>query len=96
MYPAELENLLIRLPDVIEAGVFGVPEPSVQELVYVAVVKKKGSSLSEQEIKEHVNKQVEDYKKIRGKVYFVEKLPRNLQGKIVRRRLREVIADTMN
>lgn len=59
----------------------------VQELVSALVVKKKGSSLNEEDLVAFVSSKVEDYKRLRGGVKFVDKLPRNPQGKILRREL---------
>ena len=91
VYPDELENIIQKMPDVVEVGVFGLADPNVQELISAAVVLKAGSVLGAEEIVEHVNKQVEDFKKIRGGIYFVDELPRNLQGKLLRRNLPDLV-----
>merc|ERR1711970_166588 len=87
LYPMEIEDLIMKLPDVEDAAVFGKPEPSVQELVTAVVVKRKGSAVSADDIANEVDGRVDDHKKLRGGVYFVEKIPRNPQGKIIRREL---------
>ena len=48
MYPLEIENFICSHPDVVDVGVFGRPEPSVQELVTAIVVKKPNSTVTEQ------------------------------------------------
>lgn len=96
VYPADLECIIQKHPDIVEVGVFGIPEPSVQELIAVAAVKVEGSQITEEEILQLVNGQVDDYKKIRGGVHFVEKLPRNLQGKLLRRKIRENVFGAEN
>ena len=71
--------------------VFGIKEPSVQELVSAVVVPKdEKCSLTESEVKDFVNARVDaDYKKIRGKVIFRKNLPRNTMGKLLRREMRK-------
>ena len=91
LYPLELENIICKHPKVLEAGVFGRPDPTVQELVTAAVVLASDSNdVSEQEIIDMVNKNVADSKKLRGGVIFVDKLPKNPVGKIQRRKLLEM------
>ena len=89
MYPVEIEEVIRTHPDVAEAGVFGVPDDVVQELVTAAVVKKPGSDLTEQEVEKLVADKLEDFKRLRGGVFFVDKIPTNQQGKILRPKLRE-------
>ena len=91
LYPIEIENIICTHPDVIEAGVFGKPDPSVQECVTALVVKVPNSKVTEQNIIDLVAEQADDAKKLRGGVKFVEKLPKNPQGKIVRRKLIEML-----
>ena len=74
----------------IDVGVFGRPEPSVQELVTAIVVKKSNSNVTEQDIVNLVTESVtEDAKKLRGGVIFADHLPKNPQGKLLRRKLVE-------
>jgi 4-coumarate--CoA ligase len=87
LYPLEIENIITAHPDVADAGVFGQPDPTVQELVTAAVVKVSGSNVNEEDIIDLVAKNVDDAKRLRGGVIFVDKLPKNPQGKILRRQL---------
>ena len=74
-------------------GVFGLPDPKVQELVTAVVVKKPDSDLKEEELIEFVNSRVPDnYKKIRGGLKFVEVIPRNPQGKVIKGELKAMFA----
>jgi len=91
LYPLEIENIICQHPDVIEAAVFGVPDAKTQELVTAAVVKIPTSTVTAQEIIDLVDKNVEDFKKLRGGVIFVDTLPKNTIGKIQRRKLIELI-----
>lgn len=91
LYPKELEDLIMKHQDVEDVAVFGKPEPTVQELVTAVVVRKKQSVLDAAEIIKQVNNKVDDHKKLRGGVYFVDKIPRNPQGKILRGNLLRLI-----
>ena len=91
LYPKELEDLIMKHQDVEDVAVFGKPEPTVQELVTAVVVRKKQAVLDAAEIIEQVNNKVDDHKKLRGGVYFVDKIPRNPQGKILRGNLLKLI-----
>ncbi len=91
LYPKELEDVIMKHPGVIEAGVFGKPDPAVQELVTAAVVKRPESKVTAEELLDFVNKQVDDAKKLRGGIHFVEKLPKNPVGKMQRRKLVDMI-----
>eukprot|EP00090_Calanus_glacialis_P011500 TRINITY_DN19894_c0_g1_i1.p1 TRINITY_DN19894_c0_g1~~TRINITY_DN19894_c0_g1_i1.p1 ORF type:complete len:554 (+),score=150.15 TRINITY_DN19894_c0_g1_i1:62-1723(+) len=92
LYPKEIEDLIMKNPNVEDVAVFGKPEPSVQELVTAVVVVAKGSNVTGEEIMTQVEENVDDHKKLRGGVYFVDKIPRNPQGKILRRNLLKLIS----
>jgi 4-coumarate--CoA ligase len=59
--------------------------------VTAAVVLAPKSKLTAEDIRAMVKQRLEDPKQLRGKVYFVEKLPRNSQGKIQRGLLRDLL-----
>ena len=90
MAPTELEDILQTHPGVAESLVFGIKEPSVQELISaVVVLRDDAGSVSEEDIKEFVNGKVNtDFKKIRGRVLFRKSVPRNTSGKLLRREMR--------
>ena len=94
MAPTELEGIIQTHPLVKESLVFGIKEPSVQELISAVVVLnsscKDASKVIEEEIISYVNARVNaDFKKIRGRVLFRSNLPRNTVGKLLRRDMRE-------
>jgi len=91
LYPNEIEELIMKMEGVEDAGVVGKPDPKVQELVTAAVVKKDGFDLRKEDIENMVEEKLDDHKKLRGGVNFVEKIPRNPQGKILRKELLELI-----
>ena len=97
LYPLEIEQVICQHPEVVEAGVFGRPDPSVQEYVTAAVVVKSiGSKVIEQEIIELVQQRVDDAKRLRGGVIFVDEIPRNPQGKVLRRELFKIWSTLQN
>jgi acyl-CoA synthetase (AMP-forming)/AMP-acid ligase II len=87
VYPNEVEQVVNEHPAVLEVCAFGVPDEKWQEAVKVAVVLKQGSSASEAEIIEFCKTRLAAYKKPQS-VDFMDELPKNPQGKILRRELR--------
>ena len=51
------------------------------------MVRREGSEVTKEDVEKLVNDKVDDHKKIRGGVHFVKKIPRNTQGKILRKSL---------
>ncbi|KAK7890590.1 hypothetical protein LTR67_007798 [Exophiala xenobiotica] len=88
--PAEIENLLITHPRIQEAAVVGVnlPDDPGTDLPRAYVVAKP-SEISEEEVKDYVKQRLAPYKQLRGGVVFVEEIPKNAIGKMLRRELRE-------
>lgn len=86
--PAELEELLRMHPEIADAAVIGVPNAATGELPRAFVVAKKGSKLNERIVQDYVAQQVSDYKKLAGGVEFVDAIPKNTTGKILRRELK--------
>ncbi|XP_065222090.1 uncharacterized protein LOC135846750 [Planococcus citri] len=91
--PAELEALLIKHPEIKDAGVIGVPDDAAGELPTAFVVRKPQSSISENDLKQYVSDKVSPHKWLRGGVRFVDEIPKNSSGKILRRKLRELAAN---
>lgn len=88
IYPTEVEQVLYSLPQVFEAAVVGVPDEQWGEAVRAVVVLKPGQSLSAEAIIEHCGRSLAGFKKPRA-VDFVQELPKNPNGKVVRRVIRE-------
>nr|CAD7392269.1 unnamed protein product [Timema cristinae] len=89
--PAELEAILMSHPGVMDAAVIGVPDEGVGELPKAFVVKK-DANVTAQQLVDYVNGQVSSAKKLRGGVQFVEAIPKNPSGKILRKELRGVVS----
>ncbi|MFJ4348666.1 AMP-binding protein [Pseudomonas sp. NPDC089401] len=88
VYPSEVEQVLYSLPEVFEAAVVGVPDEQWGEAVRAVVVLKPGMQLSEAEVIERCGRALAGFKKPRA-VDFVEELPKNPNGKVVRRLVRD-------
>lgn len=86
--PEELETVLHSHPDIDEAAVIGVPNPEWGEEPLAVVVCKTGCSCTEEEIVEYCREKLASYKRPRH-VVFVDSLPRNPMGKVLKRILRE-------
>ncbi|MFC0298791.1 class I adenylate-forming enzyme family protein [Geobacillus jurassicus] len=88
IYPRDIEELLMSHPDVLEAGVVGVPSPKMGEEVAAYVVVRRGAQVTEEELIEFCQKRVAKYKSPR----FLKKvgyLPKNMIGKVDKKKLRE-------
>lgn len=87
--PAELENHIVTHDEVLEAAVVGVPVEGGSEVPRAYVVLRWSGALSEEDVKAFVKGHLAEYKQLRGGVRFVDELPKNAVGKILRRELRE-------
>lgn len=88
IYPRDLEELLMTHPDVAEAGVVGVASPSMGEEVAAYIVTRKGSTVTEEEIRQFCQEKLAKYKTPRF-IKIIGFMPRNLIGKIDKVKLRE-------
>lgn len=91
VYPAEVENMLVRHPKIGQVAVFGVEDQIRGELPCAAVVLRVGQTATEEEIISWSREQMATYKCPR-RVFFVEDLPKSSVGKILRRELRDAYA----
>src|SRR5256886_3076059 len=80
VYPREIEEVLYEHPAVAEAAVIGLPHPALGEEVGAAVALKPGASVTADELRDHVKKQVAAYKYPR-KVWIVDPLPKGPNGR---------------
>ncbi|GAA2630974.1 acyl-CoA synthetase [Paractinoplanes durhamensis] len=86
VYPVEVENLLAEREDVVEVAVIGVDDPEFGKRLRAFIVSTEDSAQDPQEIKDHVKKNLARYKVPRD-VVFLDALPRNATGKVIRRDL---------
>ena len=90
VYPAEIEAALLAHPDVEEAGVCGIDDTQWGQVPVAFVSKRPGSTLSEQALSAHVASRLARYK-LPKTIHFVDTLPRNGAGKLLRRELRKLL-----
>ncbi|MEL6890122.1 MAG: AMP-binding protein [Actinomycetota bacterium] len=86
VYPAEVESVLTSHPEVTDAAVVGVPHPHTGEAVKAFVVAVPGAEVDEESLIEYTLDHLARYK-CPNKVLFVDELPRNTSGKLLRREL---------
>jgi long-chain acyl-CoA synthetase len=87
VYPREVEEVLFEHPSIIEAAVVGIPDPTFGEEVLAFVVKK-DQSLTEEQLHDYCAEKLTKYK-VPNRFEFLEELPKNTTGKILRRSLKK-------
>lgn len=94
MAPAELEALLLSHAAVADAAVIGVPSEREGELPKAFVVRQVGhEGVSAEEVASFIAEHVSEHKRVRAElVEFVDKVPKSLAGKILRKELRALEA----
>lgn len=90
VFPAEVEEVLAGHPDIVEAGVVGVADPRTGEAVKAYVVASPGAVLDEESVIDYALDHLARYK-CPSVVVLVDELPRNAAGKLVRRRLDDLL-----
>ena len=88
VYPAEVEEVLHEHPSVFDAAVIGVPDPDWGEQLKGIVQVRGDATVTEEELIEFCRTRLADFKRPRS-VDFVEELPCNAAGKVLKRELRE-------
>ena len=86
--PEEVEDVLYAFPKIEEAAVIGVPDPEWGQEPKAVIVLKNGENATEQEVMEHCRSKLAGFKRPRS-VIFVESLPRNQMGKLLKKEIRE-------
>ena len=87
--PTELEEQLMSHPGIADVGVIGVPDERAGEVPRAFIVKR-DANLSEEDVQKYMNQQVSRNKQLAGGVEFVENLPKNATGKLLRRELKNM------
>ena len=88
IYSTEVENILYQHPGILEAAVFGVPDPKWGEAVQATVVLKSGEQATAEEIIRFCKDHLAPYKAPKG-VAFLDQLPRTGSGKLYKKALRD-------
>ena len=89
VYPAEIEQVLARMEGIADAAVIGVPDDRLGEVGRAFVVARPGAPLDEASVIAYTREHLANFKAPRS-VRFVEELPRNAGGKVVKPQLREL------
>jgi acyl-CoA synthetase (AMP-forming)/AMP-acid ligase II len=88
VFPREVEDLLADHKGVSEAAAIGVDDEKFGQRLRAFVVKDDGADVSEDELKDHVKSNLARYK-VPREIVFVDELPRNATGKVLKRELAE-------
>ena len=88
----EVEEAIYRLPQVSEVAVVGINHPRWVEAVVAVIVVKAGHTLTEAEVLAHCNAHMAGFKSPKA-VVFVDALPKNPSGKLLKRQLRQAHAE---
>jgi fatty-acyl-CoA synthase len=88
VFPQEVEDLLAGHEQIAEAAVFGVDDDEFGQRLKAVVVTKGSAELSEDEVKKYVKSNLAGYKVPRD-VEFIDELPRNATGKVLKRELKD-------
>ncbi len=88
VFPREVEDLLANHPKIEEAAVVGVSDEEFGQRLRAFVVMRNGAELSERAVQDYVKKNLARYK-VPREVVFLERLPRNSTGKVLKRELKD-------
>ena len=88
VFPKEVEDTLARHPNVAEAAAIGVEDEDFGQRLRAFVVAKDGAKVTEDELKKHVKSKLANFK-VPREIVFVDELPRNATGKVLKRELAE-------
>jgi len=86
VYPAEVENVIYKIPEVAEAAIIGVPDARWGETGKAFIVLKSGASIDQGAVISHCLKNLAKFK-VPQSVEFIDALPRNATGKVLKRSL---------
>jgi acyl-CoA synthetase (AMP-forming)/AMP-acid ligase II len=89
VFPKEIEDELARHPAVSDAAALGVDDADFGQRLRAFVVIEQGQDVSEDDLKTHVKQNLARYK-VPREIWFLEELPRNATGKVLKRELREL------
>ncbi len=90
VYPREVEEVIYRIPEVLEAVVYGIPHPDLGEEVAAVVVLEKGAGRDAQYIRDYVKERVAPYKYPRSILLVDEPLPKSGSGKLLKKEVKKL------
>ncbi|MCR1832960.1 long-chain fatty acid--CoA ligase [Oceanobacillus caeni] len=83
IYPAEIEEILYQMPEILECAVIGIPDKDWGESVKAIVVTKPNHTLTAEQVIDYCKQHLASYKKPKM-VKFIDELPRNASGKVLK------------
>jgi acyl-CoA synthetase (AMP-forming)/AMP-acid ligase II len=92
VHAVDIEAVLLDHPDVVEAGVVGIPHDVLGEDVAAVVVLAPRAGVTADDLRTHCAKSLADYK-VPRRIDFADELPRNATGKILKDRLRQSLVN---
>ena len=92
IFPAEIERVLHKHPDIEEAAIVGLPDETWGEIVAASIVKRRGATLDQETLLGYLGDRLGRYKLPR-RLFFESALPRNAMGKTDYQALRERLID---
>jgi fatty-acyl-CoA synthase len=93
VFPKEVEDTLSRYPGVADAAAIGVDDEKFGQRLRAFVVLDDGAEVTEDDLKQHVRDNLARYK-VPREIVFLDELPRNPTGKVLKRELREMEVET--
>lgn len=97
IYPSHIEKVLLEHPSVYNAVVIGIPHRTEGErLMGVVELRKDGPKVTENELVQYVDNRVEDHKRLREGLKFVNKFPVTITGKVNRIKIKEMIINNLD
>jgi acyl-CoA synthetase (AMP-forming)/AMP-acid ligase II len=90
IHPIDIETVILEHPSVRETAVAGVPHPVLGEDVAAFVVVRPGEDLTAEALQAFCAERLADYKRPR-QVHFLDELPRNATGKVLKRELQATV-----
>jgi len=90
VFPKEIEDLLARHDEISEAAAVGVPDEEFGQRLIAFAVLEDGATVDADGLKEYVRENLARYK-VPREIRFLDELPRNATGKVLKRRLRELL-----
>jgi fatty-acyl-CoA synthase len=86
VFPREIEELLVEHAEIEDAAVVGVPDPDFGARLRAYIVRRNGAALDEEAVKSYVKENLARYK-VPREIRFIDEMPRNPAGKVVKREL---------
>jgi long-chain acyl-CoA synthetase len=93
IYCAEVERVLSACPDILEVAVFGVPDPRLGERAIAAVRLRDGASLDQDGVRQLARLRLADYKVPAAVLFSADPFPRNVTGKLDKKKLSSLYLD---